>query len=76
MYTINFARSGMVIYFMHGACHYVTVMARAIKTKTTRTTATTDVKMVIHPLELHLTGFARAYIMSRRIGENGGWMQN
>lgn len=24
MYTINFARSGVVIYFMHGACHYVT----------------------------------------------------
>jgi len=51
-------------------------MARTTKTKTTRTTATTDVKMVTHPLELHLTGCARAYIMSRRMGENGEWMRN
>jgi len=76
MYTIKFAQCGVVIYFMHGACHYVAVMAGATKTKTTRTTATTGVKMVIHPLELHLTGCARAYILSRRMGENGGWMQN
>ena len=32
--------------------------------------------MLICPLELPLTGCARAYIMSRRMGENGGWMQN
>jgi hypothetical protein len=25
---------------------------------------------------LHLIGCARAYIMSRRMGENGGWMRN
>jgi hypothetical protein len=61
---------------MHGACHYVTVMATVTKTTTTTTTTTTDVIMLICPLVLHLTGCARAYIMSMRMGENGGWMRN
>jgi hypothetical protein len=40
------------------------------------TTITTDVMMVICPSELHVTGCARACTMGRRVGENGGWMQN
>jgi len=32
-YTIYLAHSGVVIYFMHGACHYVTVMATATNQK-------------------------------------------
>ena len=61
---------------MHGACHYVTVMVTATKTKPRRRRTTTDVIMLTGPIELHLTGCARAYIMSRRMGENGGWMRN
>jgi hypothetical protein len=51
-------------------------MATATKTTKTTTTTTTNVIMLICPLELHPTGCARAYIMSRRMVGNGGWMRN
>jgi hypothetical protein len=72
---INFANSGVLIYLFYAQCLPLCHSNNDDDgNNNNKNNNNNMLQWLFAPLELHLIDCARACIMSRRMGESGGWM--